>query len=218
MIISPSLLSCDFMAIGDDVKKLAGETDLWLHLDIMDGHFVPNLTFGAPVLRNLRKHSNHPLDAHFMVTNPDDHLDWFKDVGLHNFTFHWEAVTHHDRFIQKAKELYPSVGISLNPSTSLSVIPLYLLQKVDLILLMSVNPGFGGQSFIPGVLDKVRELHDLKTQHGLKLHIQVDGGVTNQNSSALVKAGATNLVAGSYIFGEPSRDYASRIASLRKAP
>jgi ribulose-phosphate 3-epimerase len=215
MIIAPSLLSCDFMAIAEDVKRLEGQSDLWLHLDVMDGHFVPNLTFGAAVVKNLRQHSKHPLDAHFMVTNPDDHLDWFKDVGLHNFTFHWEAVTHHDRFIQKAKGLYPSVGISLNPSTPLSAIPEYLLAKVDLVLLMSVNPGFGGQSFIPGVLDKVRELDALKKKLNLRLHIQIDGGVTDQNARALTQAGATNLVAGSFVFGEPHRDYGARIMALR---
>ncbi len=215
MIIAPSLLSCDFMAIAEDVRRLDGQKDLWLHLDVMDGHFVPNLTFGAAVVKNLRQHSKHPLDAHFMVTNPDDHLEWFRDVGLHNFTFHWEAATHHDRFIQKAKGLYPSVGISLNPSTPLSAVPEYLLAQVDLVLLMSVNPGFGGQSFIPGVMDKVRELDAIKKKLNLKLQIQVDGGVTDKNARALAQAGATNLVAGSYIFGEPGRDYGARIAALR---
>lgn len=216
VIIAPSLLSCDFTQIGEELKRLNSSKDIWLHLDIMDGHFVPNLTFGAPVMKNFKKHSSHPLDAHFMVTNPDDHLDWCKDIGLHNFTFHWEAVTHHDRFIQKAKELYPSVGVSLNPSTPLSVIPLYLLKKIDLILLMSVNPGFGGQSFITGVMDKIKELHALKQQHGLKLMIQVDGGVTDQNAAALIQAGANNLVAGSYVFSEPQQNYETRITSLRK--
>lgn len=216
VIIAPSLLSCNFMEIGKEVERLNPIRDLWLHLDIMDGHFVPNLTFGAPVLKNLKSLSQHPLDAHFMVTNPDDHIDWCKDLGLHNFTFHWEAVTHHDRFIQRAKTMFPSVGISLNPSTPLSAVPIYLLKKVDLVLLMSVNPGFGGQSFIDGVLDKVRELEKLKLEHGLALQIQVDGGVTDKNSDHLVAAGATNLVAGSYIFGAPNKDYSSRIKALRK--
>jgi len=215
LIIAPSLLSCDFLEIGQEVQRLNTANDIWLHLDIMDGHFVPNLTFGAPVMKGLKKLSSHPLDAHFMVTNPDDHLDWCKDLGLHNFTFHWEAVTHHDRFIQKAKSLYPSVGVSLNPSTPLNVIPHYLLKQLDLVLLMSVNPGFGGQSFIEGVTEKVAELQKLKTQLGLKLHIQVDGGVTDKNAAALAKAGATNLVAGSYVFGAPNHDYNSRINSLR---
>lgn len=215
-IIAPSLLSCDFMEIGAEVERLNASKDLWLHLDVMDGHFVPNLTFGAPVLKGLKKISKHPLDAHFMVTNPSDHMDWAKDLGLHNFTFHWEAAVHHDRLIQKAKGLFPSVGISLNPSTPLGAIPTYLLKEIDLILLMSVNPGFGGQSFISGVYDKVSELSELKKKLKLKLHIQVDGGITDQNAPTLVKTGATNLVAGSYVFGAPKKNYESRIQQLRK--
>lgn len=214
--IAPSLLSCNFLELGKEVERLNQSKDLWLHLDIMDGHFVPNLTFGAPVLKGLKSISKHPLDAHFMVTNPADFLEWFKDTGLHNFTFHWEAVTHHDRFIQKAKETYPSVGISLNPSTPVSVIPSYLLKKIDLVLLMSVNPGFGGQSFIPGVMDKVAELSKFKNEHGLNFQIQVDGGVTDRNAADLIRAGATNLVAGSYVFGAPQNNYESRIQILRK--
>lgn len=215
VIIAPSLLSADFLDLKTDVSRLNGEKDLWLHLDIMDGHFVPNLTFGPTVLKGLNKVSPHPLDAHFMVTNPDDYLAWFKDVGLHNFTFHWEAVVHHDRFIQKAKTMYPSVGISLNPSTPVSAVPDYIWQKIDLVLLMSVNPGFGGQSFIAGVVDKVRELAAIKAKHRLKFHIQVDGGVTDQNAALLAQAGATNLVAGSFVFSEPQKNYGARIAQLR---
>ncbi len=214
-IIAPSLLSADFMDLGTDVARLNGQQDLWLHLDVMDGHFVPNLTFGPTVLKNLNKFSPHPLDAHFMVTNPDDHLEWFKDVGLHNFTFHWEALVHHDRFIQKAKGLYPSVGVSLNPSTPVSAVPDYIFKKVDLVLLMSVNPGFGGQSFIPSVIDKVLHLAEIKRRFGLQFHIQVDGGVTDQNARQLIQAGATNLVAGSFVFGEPSKNYGARVALLR---
>ena len=215
VIIAPSLLSADFLELKTDLQRFEGEKDLWLHLDIMDGHFVPNLTFGPTVLKSIKTVSKHPLDAHFMVTNPDEHLEWFKDVGLHNFTFHWEAVTHHDRFIQKAKSLYKSVGISLNPSTPVSAIAPYLLKKIDLILLMSVNPGFGGQSFIPEVADKIIELQKMKTQHGLTFQIQVDGGVTDKNAHSLIAAGASNLVAGSFVFSEPQKNYGARIAQLR---
>jgi len=214
-IISPSLLSADFLDLQTEIERFDGEKDMWWHLDIMDGHFVPNLTFGPTVLKNIKKITKHPLDAHFMVTNPDDHLEWFKDLGLHNFTFHWEAVTHHDRFIQKAKSMYPSVGVSLNPSTPVNAMAPYILKKVDLVLLMSVNPGFGGQSFIPEVEDKIVELHKIRQQHGLKFQIQVDGGVTDKNAQQLIKAGANNLVAGSFVFGEPKKNYASRIAQLR---
>ncbi|MFP5458903.1 MAG: ribulose-phosphate 3-epimerase [Bacteriovoracia bacterium] len=215
MIIAPSLLSANFLELGSELRRLETEKDVWLHLDIMDGHFVPNLTFGPTVLKNIRTVSKLPLDAHFMVTNPDAHLEWFKDVGLHNFTFHWEAEVHHDRFIQKAKSLYPSVGISLNPSTPLQVIPDYILKKVDLVLLMSVNPGFGGQSFIAETVEKVRDLAAKKTKLGAHFEIQVDGGITDAVSASLASAGATNLVAGSYIFNEPSKNYSARIAKLR---
>lgn len=214
-IIAPSLLACDFLELGKEIERLNGIPNLWLHLDIMDGHFVPNLTFGEPVLGKLHKVSKHPLDAHFMVTNPDLHLDLFKNSGLHNFTFHWEAVIHHDRFIQKAKEMYPSVGISLNPSTPLSVVPTYLLKKVDLVLLMSVNPGFGGQSFISSVTDKVKDLNEIKKKLGAHFVIQVDGGVNDKTAPELIAAGANNLVAGSFVFSEPQKNYQERIKQIR---
>lgn len=215
VIIAPSLLSCRFLEMGADIKRLDGINDLWLHLDIMDGHFVPNLTFGEPVLNKIKTITTHKLDAHFMVTNPEVYLESFKTVGLHNFTFHWEAITHHDRFIQYAKTIYPSVGISLNPSTPISVIPDYVFSQIDLVLVMSVNPGFGGQKFIPGVVDKIKALNEIKKKNNYHFMIQVDGGVTDQNAKDLISAGANNLVAGSYIFSEPSMNYASRINSLR---
>lgn len=215
VIIAPSLLSCRFLEMGADIKRLDGITDLWLHLDIMDGHFVPNLTFGEPVLNKIKTITTHKLDAHFMVTNPEVYLESFKTVGLHNFTFHWEAITHHDRFIQYAKTIYPSVGISLNPSTPISVIPDYVFSQIDLVLVMSVNPGFGGQKFIPGVVDKIKALNEIKKKNNYHFMIQIDGGVTDQNAKDLIAVGANNLVAGSYIFSEPSMNYASRINSLR---
>jgi ribulose-phosphate 3-epimerase len=214
-IIAPSILSCDFLNIEPEIKKLDNAKDIWIHLDIMDGHFVPNLTFGPPVMKNLSKITKHKLDAHFMVTNPELYADECEGIGLHNFTFHWEAVTHHDRFISYLKEKYPSVGISLNPSTPINVIPTYLFKKIDLVLIMSVNPGFGGQSFIDGVIDKVRFLSEVKKNINPNLQIQIDGGVKDTNSKQLIDAGATNLVAGSYVFGEPNKDYIKRIDSLR---
>jgi ribulose-phosphate 3-epimerase len=215
IIIAPSLLSADFLELKLDLERLNGIDDLWLHLDVMDSHFVPNLTFGEPVLKKIKTVTKHKLDAHFMVTNPDFFADNFKEVGLHNFTFHWEAVTHHDRFISKLKYLYPSVGISLNPSTPLTAMPTYILGKVDLILLMSVNPGFGGQSFIPEIIDKVIELDKIRHENDFKFQIQVDGGVTDQNAGYLIQAGANNLVAGSYIFSAPEKNYLSRINKIR---
>ncbi len=215
VIISPSLLSADFMDLKTDLERLNSIDNLWLHLDIMDGHFVPNLTFGEPVLKNIKSVCKHKLDAHFMVTNPDFYADAFKGLGIHNFTFHWESIVHHDRFIQKLKEIYPSVGISLNPSTPVSVIPEYLLGKIDLVLLMSVNPGFGGQKFIPEIVDKVIELDKIRHENKLKFQIQVDGGVSDQNAGYLIQAGANNLVAGNYIFSEPNKDYLSRVNKIR---
>jgi ribulose-phosphate 3-epimerase len=213
--ISPSLLSADFLNLKTDIERLNGIDDLWLHLDIMDSHFVPNLTFGEPVLNKLKTITKHKLDAHFMVTNPDFFVDNFKDVGLHNFTFHWEAVLHQDRFIDRVKSVYPSVGISLNPATPVSVLPTYILGKVDLILLMSVNPGFGGQKFISDVIDKVIELDKIRHEHNFSFQIQVDGGINDQNAGYLIQAGANNLVAGSYIFSAPNHDYLSRINKIR---
>jgi ribulose-phosphate 3-epimerase len=215
IIISPSLLSVDFLELKIELERLNQIDDLWLHLDVMDSHFVPNLTFGEPVLNKIKTVSKHKLDAHFMVTNPDFFIENFKSVGLHNFTFHWEAVTHHDRLIQKIKEFYPSVGISLNPSTPLSAVPHYIWSKVDLVLLMSVNPGFGGQKFIPEIVDKVIELDQIRHANQFNFQIQVDGGINEQNAGYLIQAGANNLVAGSFIFSEPNKNYSERIQKIR---
>lgn len=215
-IISPSILSADFMNLGRDLEKFKKESDIWIHLDVMDGHYVPNLTFGAPVLRNIKSYTSHPLDAHLMVENPQDYIEPLKKIGVHNFTFHWEVVTHHDSFISDLKKSFKSVGVSINPGTNIKNIPEYIFEKIDLVLVMSVNPGFGGQSFIESSIDKIEYLHNLKTEKGLNLEIQVDGGVSNKNAKKLVDAGATNLVAGSFIFSEESGDYSKRINQLRE--
>lgn len=215
IIISPSLLSVDFLELKIELERLNKIDDLWLHLDVMDAHFVPNLTFGEPVLNKVKTVSKHKLDAHFMVTDPDFFAENFKNVGLHNFTFHWEAITHHEKLIQKLKNLYPSVGLSLNPATPISAVPVTIWSQIDLVLLMSVNPGFGGQKFMPEVVDKVIELDLIRHTHQFKFQIQVDGGINDQNAGYLIQAGANNLVAGSYIFSEPNKDYASRINKIR---
>lgn len=215
-IIAPSLLSADFLNLKTEVDRFQNLDNIWMHLDVMDGHFVPNLTFGTTVLKGLQGITTHKLDAHLMVTNPEEYILPFSTIGVHNYTFHWEAVTHHDRLIAEAKKHFNSVGISLNPSTDIRIIPEYLLKKIDLILIMTVNPGFGGQSFIEGCVDKIRFLNDFKNKHKLKFEIQVDGGVTDKNASDLVKAGATNLVAGSFIFSEPNQNYSLRVEALRQ--
>ena len=214
-IIAPSILSADFMNLGSELKKFDGAKDLWIHLDIMDGHFVPNLTFGQTVLKNISKYTNHKLDAHFMVNNPQDYLNWFQGVGLHNFTFHWEAVTHHDSFVKEIKKSIPSVGVSLNPSTPIEVIPEYLFQEIDLVLIMSVNPGFGGQSFIEGTRDKIKKLKELKQRLNTEFEIQVDGGVSDKNAKDLIQDGATNLVAGSFVFKAENGNYLDQVEKLR---
>ncbi|MFT6633486.1 MAG: ribulose-phosphate 3-epimerase [Bacteriovoracaceae bacterium] len=214
-IIAPSILSADFLNLETEIKRFDGVKELWLHLDIMDGHFVPNLTFGNTILKNIKNITNHKLDAHLMVTNPQDYIEAYKSIGIHNFTFHWEAVTHHDRLISEIKKNFPSVGVALNPSTPIEVIPQYLLKEIDLILIMTVNPGFGGQSFIDGCINKVERLAELKKKNNYTYQIQVDGGVKGSNARELINAGASNLVAGSYIFSEPNLDYKSRIETLR---
>ncbi len=215
VIIAPSILSANFLELKNELQKLNQIDNLWIHLDIMDSHFVPNLTFGEPVIKNFKDVSKHKLDAHLMVSNTDFFVEQFKNCGIHNFTFHWESCIHHDRMIAKIKSLYPSVGISLNPSTPVSSIPEYLLAKVDLVLLMSVNPGFSGQKFIPSVVNKIEELSSLRTRLSLNFQIQVDGGVSDSNAKQLIHAGANNLVAGSYIFSEPQQNYFERINKIR---
>lgn len=214
-IISPSLLSCDFLNIADEMKALKQESQLWIHLDIMDGHFVPNLTFGAPVIKNLHQHTTHPLDVHLMVKNPTDHMEWFKAAHIHNLTFHWEGNIHHDRIINYAKTLYPSVGISINPSTPVAIIPDYIFEQVNLVLVMSVNPGFGGQSFIPSAIDKIKQLKNIRDKSKNKFMIQIDGGINDENAKAVLEAGANNLVAGNFIFKDGPQNYSTQIKKLR---
>jgi ribulose-phosphate 3-epimerase len=213
--ISPSILSCDFLNFETDIKRFDSAKDIWFHLDIMDGHYVPNLTFGKTILKDLHKVTTHTLDAHFMVANPEDYVKEYSDIGIHNFSFHWEAVTHHDRMISFVKDHYKSVGIAINPGTPVESIPTYIIEKIDLILIMSVNPGFGGQSFIESSIEKVKYFKNLKDIINPCLVIQVDGGVKESNAKELIKAGATNLVAGSYIFNEPKQNYLQQINNLR---
>ncbi len=214
--IAPSILASDFLNLQTEIEAFDGNSNLWFHLDIMDGHYVPNLTFGQTVVKNISKVTSHKLDAHFMVNNPEDYISSFKDIGIYNFTFHWESVTHHDSLISEIKKHYPSVGIALNPGTDITVIPEYIFKEIDLILIMSVNPGFGGQSFIPSSLEKIKYLKSIKEKFNLNFQIQVDGGINDQNAPSLIKAGATNLVAGSYIFKNNSNEYPKKVESLRK--
>jgi ribulose-phosphate 3-epimerase len=189
--------------------------NIWFHLDIMDGHFVPNLTFGHPVIELIAKKTNIPLDAHFMVTNPDFYNETLKEIGIHNFTFHYESVLDPITFVADLKSNYKSVGISIKPNTSVSKLSDEVLQMVDLVLVMSVEPGFGGQSFMPEAYEKIAELVLRRSRLGCHFQIQVDGGVSNKNAKQLINTGAANLVAGSYVFKAGPSNYSAQVESLR---
>ena len=214
-IISPSLLACDFLNIEKEIKSFPNQKDLWFHLDIMDGHFVPNLTFGHPIIEKISKVTDYPLDAHLMVNNPEFYLETFKGFNLHNFTFHFEAVKDATYIIEKAKKSFPSVGISLRPNSPVNYLPDDILKRLDLILIMSVEPGFGGQKFMEDSFEKVEFFNDIKTKKGFNYMIQVDGGINQKNAPILIQKGANNLVAGSYIFKNPREDYIAKVDSLR---
>jgi len=217
-IISPSLLSCDFLNIETELKYFDNVENFWFHLDIMDGHFVPNMTFGNPIIKKITDKTNQPCDAHFMVSNPEFYIDSLKDYKIHNFTFHFEAVENADevlRLAKKAKEFYPSVGVSIKPKTPFSVLTDEILKEIDLLLVMSVEPGFGGQSFIEGTYDKLNEIKKSKDENGYNFQVQIDGGVSSANAKKLIEHGSDNLVAGSYVFKEGPSTYLDKVESLR---
>ena len=213
--VSPSILSCDFANIEFELKALEGIGDLWVHLDIMDGHFVNNLTFGIPVVKRIAQISTHKLDAHLMVTNPEFHIEKMATFGLHNITFHHEAVTDPMPLIERAKGSYPSVGLSIKPETSVEQLSDEILRALDLVLVMSVGPGHGGQSFIPSSLEKISVLKGRRERLGADFTIQVDGGINSETAEECLARGVDNLVAGSYIFGASFEDYSKRVESLR---
>ena len=199
IIISPSLLSCDFANIQRDVEMINASQADWFHLDVMDGVFVPNISFGFPIIEAVKKHAKKPLDVHIMIQNPDDYINTFKDLGVDILTVHYEACTHLHRTIQAIKQTGMKAGVALNPHTPVSLLT-DILNDLDLVLIMSVNSGFGGQKFISNALNPA-------------LIIEVDGGVNLETGKELVKAGANALVAGSFVFN--STNPSQTIASLK---
>lgn len=198
-LVAPSILSADFASLLEDVQRMENGGADWLHVDVMDGHFVPNITMGPLVLKALKGKVNLFMDAHLMVEHPQNFIQAFSEAGARLITVHAETCPHLHRVVQSIRQLGCQVGVALNPATPLCSIQ-YVLEDLDLVMLMTVNPGFGGQEFIPAVLPKIRELAREKKRRGLSLKIQVDGGINAQTAPLVVEAGAEVLVAGSALF------------------
>ena len=210
-LIAPSMLAADFSNLARDIAVVNQSDADWFHLDVMDGVFVPNISFGMPVIKSMAKHTTKPLDVHLMIVEPDRYIQTFADLGADVLTVHVEACTHLHRSLQSIKAKGMKAGVALNPHTPVASLS-HIIADIDLVCLMSVNPGFGGQSFIEATYEKVRELQVLIDDNKASTLIEIDGGVTDQNASKLVAAGADVLVAGSYVFS--ASDPTTTIANL----
>ena len=213
-LISPSILSADFAKLGDEVRAIDEAGADWIHVDVMDGHFVPNITIGPGVVKALRPHTSKPFDVHLMISPVDPFLDSFAEAGADVITVHPEAGPHLHRTIQRIKALGKKAGVSLNPSTPAKMLD-YVLEEIDLVLVMSVNPGFGGQKFIPSQLKKIEAVANRIAKDGLKVEVEVDGGIDPGTAVQAANAGATVLVAGTAAFHGGPGSYAANIRALR---
>jgi len=212
--ISPSILSADFSQLGNEIKRLEeGGADM-IHVDVMDGHFVPNLTIGPPVIKALRKHCSIKFDVHLMISPVHKYIEAYADAGADIITIHPEATDNLEESISKIKSLNKKVGISLNPESKLDLITKYL-EKIDLVLIMSVNPGFGGQKFMPEVLDKVKKLKEIKSKKDMNFDIEIDGGINFDNCQSAIEAGANILVSGTTVFKSNNGDIKKNINLLK---
>ena len=212
--ISPSILSADFSQLGNEIKRLEEGGADFIHVDVMDGHFVPNLTIGPPVIKALKKNCSIKFDVHLMISPVHKYIDAYSDAGADIITIHPEATEDLSASIKKIKELGKEVGVSLNPKTGVSVIKDYL-DQIDLVLIMSVNPGFGGKKFMPEVLDKIKELKNIQKEKNIDFNIEIDGGINFENSKIAIKAGANILVSGTTIFKSNNGDIKKNIDLLK---
>ena len=215
VLVAPSILSADFSKLGDEVKRAEDGKADWIHVDVMDGRFVPNLTIGMPVVKGILPHTKLPLDVHLMIVEPDRYLDDFAKAGADMITVHAEAAVHLQRTLSHIRSLGKKAGVALNPGTSPDVLR-YVLNDIDLVLVMTVNPGFGGQKFLSSVLPKIREIRQMFDDANLPdVNISVDGGITPDTAALVVAAGANVVVAGNSVYGQP--DVADAIANLHGA-